>query len=87
LPNRRILHGSSARTPHIVASRRAKTRPTASISLRSSVSSSKEDIDLKECYKLSVNSYIAKPVTFDEFTKVVAEIGLYWLLVNRLPDP
>jgi len=51
------------------------------------LTSSKEDIDLKECYKLSVNSYIAKPVTFDEFTKVVAEIGLYWLLVNRLPDP
>jgi two-component system response regulator len=51
------------------------------------LTSSQEDIDLKECYKIGVNSYITKPVTFDEFTKVVAEIGLYWLLVNKLPDP
>ena len=49
------------------------------------VTSSKEDIDLEECYKLGVNSYISKPVEFDEFTKVVGELGLYWLLVNKLP--
>ncbi len=51
------------------------------------LTSSREDIDLKECYKLGVNSYITKPVSFDEFTRVVAEVGLYWLLVNKLPDP
>ncbi|OHC62657.1 MAG: two-component system response regulator [Rhodocyclales bacterium GWA2_65_20] len=49
------------------------------------VTSSKEEIDLEECYKLGVNSYISKPVEFDEFTKVVGEMGLYWLLVNKLP--
>lgn len=49
------------------------------------LTSSREDIDLEECYALGVNSYISKPVEFDEFTKVVGESGLYWLLVNKLP--
>lgn len=49
------------------------------------LTSSKEDADLEECYKLGVNSYITKPVEFDEFTRVVGELGLYWLLVNKLP--
>jgi CheY-like chemotaxis protein len=49
------------------------------------LTSSKEDIDLEACYQLGVNSYITKPVEFDEFTRVVGELGLYWLLVNKLP--
>lgn len=49
------------------------------------LTSSKEDVDLEACYNLGVNSYIIKPVEFDEFTKVVGELGLYWLLVNKLP--
>lgn len=50
------------------------------------VTSSREEVDLEECYRLGVNSYITKPVEFDEFAKVVGELGLYWLLVNRLPE-
>ncbi|HET7797342.1 MAG TPA: response regulator [Nevskia sp.] len=49
------------------------------------VTSSKEDIDLQECYALGVNSYISKPVEFDQFTKAVGDLGFYWLLVNRRP--
>lgn len=49
------------------------------------ITSSREDVDLDECYKLGVNSYICKPVNFDEFTRVMGELGLYWLLVNKLP--
>lgn len=49
------------------------------------LTSSKEEVDLEECYKLGVNSYISKPVEFDEFARVVGELGLYWLLVNKLP--
>jgi two-component system response regulator len=49
------------------------------------VTSSKEDSDLDECYALGVNSYISKPVEFDEFTKAVGDLGFYWLLVNRRP--
>ena len=49
------------------------------------LTSSKEDVDIEECYKLGVNSYITKPVSFDEFAKVVGELGLYWLLLNKIP--
>ena len=49
------------------------------------ITSSREDVDLDECYKLGVNSYICKPADFDEFSRVMGELGLYWLLVNKLP--
>jgi CheY-like chemotaxis protein len=49
------------------------------------LTSSKEDVDVEECYRLGVNSYIAKPVAFDEFAKVVGELGLYWILLNKIP--
>jgi CheY-like chemotaxis protein len=49
------------------------------------LTSSKEDRDVAESYKLGVNSYISKPVEFDEFAKTVSELGLYWLLVNHPP--
>jgi two-component system response regulator len=48
-------------------------------------SSSQEDPDVKECYRLGVNSYIVKPLEFQEFAKVVKDTGLYWLLINHLP--
>lgn len=50
------------------------------------LTSSKEDRDVAESYKLGVNSFISKPVEFDAFAKTVAELGLYWLLVNRPPQ-
>jgi two-component system response regulator len=49
------------------------------------LTSSKEDRDVIASYNLGVNSYISKPVDFDEFAKVVSELGYYWLLVNRPP--
>lgn len=51
------------------------------------LTSSKEDRDVTECYQLGVNSFISKPVEFHEFSRVVAQMGLYWLLVNRPPKP
>lgn len=51
------------------------------------LTSSKEDRDVAECYSLGVNSYIGKPVEFDEFSRVVSELGLYWLLINESPRP
>lgn len=50
------------------------------------LTSSKEDVDVAECYRLGVNSYITKPVSFDEFIRVVGELGLYWLLLNKIPN-
>lgn len=49
------------------------------------MTSSKEDKDLQECYKLGVNAYVVKPVVFENFAKVVAELGIFWLMVNQAP--
>lgn len=49
------------------------------------LTSSKEDPDIKECYKLGVNSYVVKPLGFDEFSKTVSQLGLYWMLLNQHP--
>jgi two-component system response regulator len=50
------------------------------------LSSSKDDKDMVESYNLGVNSYVSKPVQFEEFIKTVSELGLYWLLVNKIPN-
>ena len=49
------------------------------------LTSSREEPDVARCYNLGVNSYIVKPVDFDAFVKAVAEVGLYWLLLNQPP--
>ena len=49
------------------------------------LTSSTMDRDMAESYDLGVNSYITKPVEFDKFAKTVAELGLYWLLINQPP--
>jgi len=51
------------------------------------LTSSNEQKDMLESYKLHVNSYIQKPVDFDQFQQVVAQLGLYWLVVNQTPFP
>lgn len=47
------------------------------------VTSSQEDIDLKESYKLGANSYIVKPIESANFLKALSEAGLYWLVLNK----
>lgn len=47
------------------------------------LTSSREDRDLAECYASGANSYIVKPVDFDQFASVVDQLGFYWLLVNQ----
>ncbi len=48
--------------------------------------SSQEDPDVKECYSLGVNSYIVKPLDFDAFSQVVVDLGLYWSILNHIPE-
>ncbi|MDF2436686.1 MAG: response regulator [Bacteroidota bacterium] len=50
------------------------------------LTSSKEDPDVKICYDLGVNSYIVKPVGFENFTKAITDLGVYWVLLNQLPE-
>lgn len=49
------------------------------------MTSSKEDSDIIECYSLGVNSYVVKPVNFEDFMEVVGKLGMYWLLLNEAP--
>jgi CheY-like chemotaxis protein len=50
------------------------------------LTSSVEESDMIESYRLGVNSYIVKPVDFDKFIESVRSIGFYWLLLNQQPD-
>jgi CheY-like chemotaxis protein len=49
------------------------------------LTSSKEDVDIVKSYQLGVNSYIQKPMDFEQFRKTIQELGLYWLVTNQPP--
>jgi two-component system response regulator len=49
------------------------------------VTSSREDPDVQKAYDLGANSYVVKPVDFDQFMEAMSHLGLYWLLVNQAP--
>ncbi len=51
------------------------------------VTSSREDPDIREAYRLGVNSYVVKPVEFEKFVEAMANLGMYWLLYNQPPVP
>ena len=49
------------------------------------MTSSNQDRDVAESYRLGVNGYVTKPVQFSDFMEAVAKIGMYWLMVNQVP--
>jgi two-component system, response regulator len=49
------------------------------------LTSSTQETELAECYRLGANGFTSKPVEFNSFADVVAKIGMYWLLINRPP--
>ena len=48
------------------------------------LTSSAEDPDIKKSYALGANSYIVKPVEFNNFAKIISELGMYWLVINKI---
>lgn len=64
----------------IKADERLKAIPTVIMT------SSHEDRDIVESYQFGVNSYLVKPVDFEQFLDVVSRAGLYWLLMNKVPE-
>ena len=49
------------------------------------LTSSQEERDIVECYKLGANSYVVKPVEFERFYRTISDLGTYWLVLNKLP--
>jgi two-component system response regulator len=66
--------------------RRIKADPRTKLIPVVILTSSNEDHDLKACYELGVNSYIVKPVDFQQFSDAVRSLGLYWIVLNRIPS-
>ena len=65
--------------------RRIKTDPRTKRIPVVVMTSSREERDIVESYELGVNSYVVKPVDFEQFVRSVSELGLYWLLLNQPP--
>jgi two-component system, response regulator len=66
--------------------RRIKSDPRAHMIPVVMLTSSREERDIVESYQLGVNSYIAKPVDFEQFTQAMRTLGMYWLLLNQPPN-
>jgi two-component system response regulator len=65
--------------------RRIKADPRTKVTPVVVLTSSHEERDIVESYNLGVNSYIIKPVDFEQFTESVRTLGMYWLLLNQPP--
>ena len=63
-----------------------KTHPETRIIPVIVLTTSNEDRDMRDSYRLGVNSYIRKPVKFDKFVEVIKQLGLYWILLNQIPS-
>ena len=50
------------------------------------LTTSNAERDVQECYRLGINSYIVKPLDFKQFAEAIRQVGLYWLILNRLPS-
>jgi CheY-like chemotaxis protein len=85
LPNVILLDLKLPKVDGIEVLRRVKSDRKAKLIPVVILTSSKEESDLLKSYDLGVNSYIRKPVDFDQFVETVRQIGFYWMLINEQP--
>lgn len=85
LPKLILLDIKMPKVDGIEVLRQIKANETTKLTPVVIMTSSKEEQDLISSYKLGVNSYVVKPVEFDNFAKAVTELGLYWVLMNQAP--
>lgn len=67
--------------------RRIKSDPRTQATPVTILTSSREELDIAAAYELGVNSYIVKPVDFEQFSATLSTLGMYWLLLNQPPTP
>jgi two-component system response regulator len=67
--------------------RQIRTNPLTKLLPVVILTSSKEERDITLCYEYSCNSYVRKPVDFNQFAEAVKQLGLYWLVLNEAPPP
>lgn len=67
--------------------KRVRTTPLTKLLPVVVLTSSKEQSDVTACYEYSCNSYVRKPVDFNQFAEAVKQLGLYWLVLNEPPAP
>lgn len=85
LPAVMLLDLKLPRVDGAEVARRVKSDPRTAIVPVIVMTSSREDRDVIESYRLGVNSYVVKPVDFAQFSDAVQQLGLYWLLLNQPP--
>ena len=84
LPRLVLLDIKMPKVDGIEVLRRIKASPLKTVPVVV-MTSSNEERDVVESYRLGANSYIVKPVAFDAFLETVASLGMYWVLTNRVP--
>lgn len=67
--------------------RRVRENPITRRVLVVILTTSKEEQDVAASYDLGVNSYIRKPVDFNQFVEAIKQLGIYWLILNETPPP
>jgi DNA-binding response OmpR family regulator len=85
LPNLVLLDLKLPKLDGLQLLRRLRSEPRTQVLPVVVLTSSDEDRDVIEGYRLGANSYIRKPVDFNQFTEAVRQLGLYWLVLNQPP--
>lgn len=85
LPKLVLLDLKMPKVDGIEVLRKVKADPEKKMIPIVALTSSKQERDIIETYKLGVNAYIVKPVNFDKFAQAISELGFFWILLNQLP--